>query len=1296
MVSVVIEPGVTLAVPATIPTAKQWAALKYGDFELQVAEFDRHPGELALVISGDDMLLPDQEEILRAAGFRKFRGPSTVWARQGASLKMRELRPAFPEITAIPLDINSTRLRLRGVSPFSSKPPLPLEGEEEAEQPPEVIAVRKQKINDFQVAYAPASRLGKPIAVIPIHLAEPTAAALREVERVYGPVDDFVASRLDVTVYELAKMLSCEQIDAVALGIATTENDRDLLLADQTGLGKGRILAALALAAVIAGKNVVFITEKANLFSDFWRDIQDIGADKKFGAPFLLNSKSRIKDVTSLNGDVLFEALPDAQLNKIIRGQELPSGYRIMFSTYSQYNKKDSAKGKFLKAVATDGYAIKDEAHNAAGKDSNTGDNVDDGLEFAWGVARSSATFATEAFNLLRYRRALPPSWRTETARELLASAGNSLAEVLAQALAEDGVLVRREQDLSGIDIKLEIDEKNVGRNRVYQDRLAPILRRMARLQRSVESLIDVRNEEAEAAGGKSAKEKWYTSNFGSRLSLIRRQFLTALSVDHCVERCIGSLLAGEKPVVVVEATMESLMRDLAGEKTYDNVEDPDDVPDSAIPDTTDTPPDFPAALRLMLDRIMQMSVKRGKDTDAEKVPVDDPYCQRDADAIREMLEDFPQLSLSPIDDIKDKVEAEGRRLFAAGVIEKPWQMGEISARSMRVQDGRYEVIPKVDRNDIIVRFNNGTYDGMILTGAGSTGLSLHASERVIDQRVRRMIELQIARNVRQRVQFWGRVDRRGQVVLPKFEVLSTGLLTHTRILIMENNKVRAMYANVSANAETGKAMDDVPDLINSIGNAVAQRILEDRPKLAESMSIGMRGIDQETADQELYYINKLLGRFDLISTEEAEKVFDQLLVDFADEVAAYAAKGRTIRGVRELDGVWREVSRRIYEDGDPADGAVFGRAVEIVVMEGEFEREAITAEKIQSLLRSSRERLGTDCGNAAGPFFEKQVSDIRKRRTAVLTASMGGRYISVSTALKDKDHNSVKAADERLERLMKMASILQPGISLTVPAEDGETAIGVIVDVRAPDDMDIHHPGRWSVKYAVPGEAHAKEVSIATLMRDKAYELHHSRSGEAQRPDLRPFDLARRGLVTESREFLTGNLVKSVAIAMETSSGSMVTFEKPDGSRERSVLVSRKGRRALFNRAAKTTDPIDAQSILDEGRTLFSDVNNRLAGLILEQQPKGYLLSIPARGKRFKEDSFRPFCQSFRDDRNMLSSRVMPEKIQDLLDEIFSQGVALHYEGIRIDNPAAAPARPGNRFGGGKPTTGKGFASRR
>lgn len=1253
----------------------KWVKLGVKDTTIHVADFDNSPGENALVIKSKTEFSDSQIEHLKNAGFKRFKGPYAVWARPGRSLKMRELRAVFPDMKVISMPVANTTLRIRGASPFA-KAAIDANS---SDSPPE-------QVNQFQVKYLPGSKLGTPIAMIPINMADATRKALESVETTYGPIDEFVASRLDMTIFEMAKVLSPEQIDAIALGIAATERGREFILADQTGLGKGRVLAGLCLAAAVKNVPVVFITEKANLFSDFWRDLKDIGADKFVGTPFLMNSNSNVIDVSSLNGDILFEALEDKELKKVIRTGELPEGVKFMMSTYSQFNKRGSLKESFLANVAQGAFILVDEAHNAAGDDSNTSATLEESLSGAWGVLRSSATFARRVGSLLAYKRVLPPSLRTEAARELLLSSGNTLAEVLSESLAEDGVLVRREQDLSQIKITVVYDVKRKTRNDEYSDALAPILYKLSKLQRLVDDEIENRNIEAGNPEAKPGRTRWYSANFGSRLQPLMRQFMTALSVDHCIEQCVEYLLRDIKPTVVIEQTMESLMRELAGDAGSTDDESPSDLEVEFDPsvETVDTgasskPPTFRDALNLMLDRIMEMSVKQGKNSDPEKVKVDDPYCVAEADNIRRMISDFPELSLSPIDDIRDGVEEISRQLYAEGKIKRPWVMSEISARNMRVENGKYVPYKPPLRNDIIVGFNSGRIDGAILTRAASTGLSLHAAAHFADLRQRAMIELQMAANVVERVQFFGRVNRRGQISIPAFATLATGLPSQFRTLANENRKLEMLSANVSANAGNATAMD-VPDIIDSIGNECAQRLLEDEPRLAERMGIAMRNIDQDVADSELYYINKILQRLCFLSVKEQEDVFDRITASYKDLFEGLKAQGKTPRGNRELNGQWKEVLRELYEPGDEQDGPVFGRPVELVTMEGELVKEPLTSDKVGQAIREARERLGAESGNAVGPFFEREIKAIKKDRRSILTAAMTGRMISVDIALQDKEENSVKRADKKLTILQNLVSQVAPGVGISVPDEDEEIRHGIIVDVYPPEPGLLHHPGQWTLRYAVPGDVHFKVISLATVMRDPLYQIAPTRPSDQLNPDLGGFDRADRGVVKERRVFLSGNLVKAVAIASEVHAGSLVTWFDESGKRNRSVMINNRRLKALFDRSSKASTLEKAKEILGSRNFLFSNPSNRAKGLIIEKLERGYQVRLPTtkEGQVVSPDDLSGFCQTFRTERNEKLARVSDQEIDNLIRFVFSKEIPLHYD-ANIDKPKSqAPSSSG------------------
>ncbi len=1290
-----------------------WIKLGHSDLELVVARFVEDGNQQAVVVRGDGELTHAQKVSLRAAGFVKLKHSRTVWARPGNSVTFGEINAIFPKATARKMSTSEAQFKVIGRSPFSPPPamadpfliPAPISSTASTEPPasgdiPSPAAPttpsQPKPSNKFQVEYIPGSKLGTPIAMIPINMAPATQKALAKLEAVHGPIDDFVARRLDMSLEEIEKVLSPEQIDAIGMALFATERGREFLLADQTGLGKGRVLAGLALAGLVSGKKVVFITEKANLFSDFWRDLKDIGADKLVGKPFLLNHKSRVIDVTSVAGDVLHVAPEQKELRKIVQSGELPEGCRFMMATYSQFNRATSPKNGFLASVAEDAFVLVDEAHNAAGGNSNVGKSLAIGLAKAWGILRSSATFARSAASLLAYPRVLPPSLRTEQAQEFLASSGNALAEVLSEALAEDGVLIRREQDLTGVNIEVVVDKTNEERNAWFNDAVAPILTSLRKLQRKVEDEIETRNIEINNPDGDPRKPRWYSANFGSRLQPLMRQFMLALSVDHTVELCVNELLEGRKPVVVIEQTMESLMRELSGEgpsfeddmepwyppveadASFDDDEEGSNVEIAGPP----RPPTFRDALHLMVDRILHMSFKKNKD-DPVKVKVEDGYILSQAERIGEMIDAIPDLSLSPIDDVRDRVEAISRDLYMQGKIEKEWRADEISARGTRVVEGRY--VPNVapDRNEIVVGYNSGEIDLAVLTLAASTGLSLHASERAKDQRRRTMILPQIPLDVTRYVQMLGRVNRRGQTSVPRFLVPSTGLPAQNRTLAKANRKVADLSANVSANAENSTAMD-VQDFIDSLGNDVAQRMLEDQPRLAERMHIAMKDIDQEVADQELYYINKILQGMWYLTAQEQNAIFDRLAINYDDALKAMQAKGHSPRGSRELEGQWKEVSRRTYEHPNPDDGDVFGRAIDIVTMERFIEREPLTSERVREALANARRRLGEASGNAVGPFFESQIKLIRKNTNTILMGAMTSRMVSVPVALKDKEDNAVKRANAKLAELTRLITFLTPGSLIHVESEDGDRKSGIVTDVYPPEDpQDVHQPGRWTVSYALPGDVHIRAVSLATIMREKSYEVRAVRDSDALDPDLTYFDRADKR-VRETREFLMGNLVKGVAIANEVQAGSMVTWYDEAGNRQRSILINKTNTRALHDRASKTTDLEKAKEVLMNRNVLFSNPVERTKGLMVEKLNKGFQVRLPVtkEGQVVTPADLKDFCQTFRTERKEQLAFVSDIQIENLLRYVFARNISLHFDTqLSAPKPANSQGRPS--FGG-------------
>ena len=132
--------------------------------------------------------------------------------------------------------------------------------------------------------YIPASEKGFLLeTIIPNTMDYETHMAIRKVRsQIGGNIFEYVKTKLQYdTDKELEDALATEQIDAVALAIYNIEERKQsIILADQTGVGKGRVGAGIIRYTIKQGKVPIFITEKSTLFSDMFRDLRDTKTDQ--------------------------------------------------------------------------------------------------------------------------------------------------------------------------------------------------------------------------------------------------------------------------------------------------------------------------------------------------------------------------------------------------------------------------------------------------------------------------------------------------------------------------------------------------------------------------------------------------------------------------------------------------------------------------------------------------------------------------------------------------------------------------------------------------------------------------------------------------------------------------------------------------------------------------------------------------------------------------------------------------------------------------------------------------------
>ncbi len=353
----------------------------------------------------------------------------------------------------------------------------------------------EQAIEDNQNAlpYISMSKLHKMGAMSPLALFGDMVFWQHKFKEEVPDVDEYVREKLGYNLMtSLADALYAEQVDAVALAIFQSEKNNALILADMAGIGKGRVIAAMMRYAHRQGKTPIFVTVSPNLFSDFYRDLRDIGG---FGMnengstimpyPLILNGaqESGQNDIIDLEdnphsdivgecddfseemankrakkggtqGNVIIHAQDMETIDKIVQSSnpKLPAKYNCLFLTYSQISGssvKALRRKDFIKEVSKKAIMCFDEAHKASGTGSDVGLYFKELMPICGGVLFSSATFAKKANNMNVYAPKTDiknSSLSPDLLLSLITKAGEQMSEYLSSALARSGQMVRRER----------------------------------------------------------------------------------------------------------------------------------------------------------------------------------------------------------------------------------------------------------------------------------------------------------------------------------------------------------------------------------------------------------------------------------------------------------------------------------------------------------------------------------------------------------------------------------------------------------------------------------------------------------------------------------------------------------------------------------------------------------------------------------------------------------------------------------------------------------------------------------
>ena len=913
----------------------------------------------------------------------------------------------------------------------------------------------KRELSTEKVKYVPQSN--NPFclnSVIPADQARATKKALEKI----GDVDNFLVDELGYNdADDMHHALASEQADSVALAIHQAKQGNAFIIGDMTGIGKGRQAAAMIRFAYKQGKIPVFITAKKALFSDMYRDLKSIGNSDLRPFIWAAKDKEHSADMTDSEGKLVYQLPSDKEQERVMdylqKNGKLPDGYDYIVTTYDSFssgtmdyedgkktvrkNGKGSKNGQrkrdVLEAIAKNANVIMDESHKAGGQGSGSAY-----LQYVVpklnAITFLSATYAKRPDNMPIYALRTSMNQAGMKPSELIDAikrGGATLQEVMSQALTASGQFIRRERDMTGvtIDWKTIDDPVVVEEQREQYDSIISLFNDIIHFQRTyVGAYLDKRNDEL-AAIQASIKNRQGTKDLGihnqpfaSRTYNMVQQVLLSLKAREAAKSAIEHLKNGEKVVIALNNTNESqteqyeanaemeapdlgvvLMKGLQGVLRYDQTDDMGNKTFGTF-NLEDLGPDAVARYHEIEDNIKNASTG---------------------------------LSLSPIDVVRDELEAAGYRV------------GELTGRKTMFVKNPNGTVSKVKRTDtdkkkLALDFNTNKIDALILNRSASTGISLHDSvEYDVEHKPRTMIVVQQQPDVNEEVQMRGRIDRTGQVNRGRYEYIVSQIPSEQRLLMMFKAKLKSLDANTTSSQKSKFNDMEVSDIINKYGDKVVREYMAEHLDLYSKMAdpFGWEssfGEDLSTIDPQRLIVtsggklggkeagadaSKLLGRMALLRVSEQEKMLQEIGELYANEIQRLNEMGENDLEITELPLKAKTIRKEVWKQGaEPGGDNAFAdntyiEKVNMAILKKPMKAAEVKASQEGLTGGKTWEEYKAEKKTAVKEYFDQKIADETQRyeeRAVKLATKAKEKYIKDAK----KGQKDSGMSDEQIEKM--------------------------------------------------------------------------------------------------------------------------------------------------------------------------------------------------------------------------------------------------------------------------------------
>jgi hypothetical protein len=811
--------------------------------------------------------------------------------------------------------------------------------------------------------------------------------------------------------------------------------------------------------------------------------------------------------------------------------------YSAVFTTYSQLQtvgKKEPLRRNFLRKLAPQAILILDEAHQAGGskggwKEAGPPDRADfvrELIDQSSGVFYSSATYAKrpDVMDLYARRTDLRLGVSSMTALEnILTRGGVPLQQIVASKFVASGQMLRRERSYEGISFQAN----TVPVDREVADEFSAAMRAIKDFdrakQRAVKTISKELKAEAKAIGedGAIGEVGAKSTNFTSLMHNCIEQGLLAQKADATVQAAIAALQNGEKPVITVANTMGSFIQ------AYADAQDlkPGDEMNLSFADLLER---YLERSRDVVTKDYRGQANRLRLTD-EQLGAEGVFAYEAAlDCIREA--DFSGIPISPIDYIEQQLERVGFRVTEVTGRKAGIDYAADGSMSYRVRSDQ-ETTAK-GKIDAVAQFNSGDADVILLNCSGSTGISLHASEKFADQRPRHMIVAQAERDINVFMQMLGRVHRTGQVALPSYTLLMGDLPAEKRPGAILCRKMASLNANTTAARETDIFLNNVVDFMNSYGEQVITELLADDPELNAKLDFPSAQAENDASDIAL--IKKVTGRIPLLPIEEQEALYSLIESEYRDLVDQARAMGESILEADQLDLDARPLARMEVVADDGETPSEFTGPVYLEMVDAKSQTKPLTQMQV---INAVRERVGLDSVRSAEEHDRDAVETLAQQQiqeTITQLEAATEQYRQGAIAGK-QDAKAIDKLNDRIHQqrahVTRVLEEFPPGTPLRLVTPASKSIFyGVVAGIDAKQRLGSPAaPNRWKLRILVADSIRQLTVPLSKFNTGRGGALEATVQTEDWfGNDVYALFDKQQEAGRVNRQIFTGNLIKA------------------------------------------------------------------------------------------------------------------------------------------------------------------------